>query len=74
MHRPSFYAPDNELFWWIEVHIDLAGSPDWMRKLYLDVRPAAVPAEQIALAEPQIEPQIGVKGDFAQIMDQTEAW
>ncbi|AWV90642.1 hypothetical protein [Bradymonas sediminis] len=65
---PSFYAQDNELSWFVELHIDVAGWPDWTRKLYLDVRTGGERAQ--LEVPPKVEPKIP---DFNSIED-TGGW
>lgn len=37
---PTFRAHHNEVRWLVEVHVDIAGWPDWKHTLHLDVYPA----------------------------------
>ncbi len=39
---PSFGAPGNELVWQIELHVDIAGWPDWKQQRRIVVQPAPV--------------------------------
>lgn len=73
---PSFYAPDNELSWMVELHIDVARWPDWMRRLYLDVRPPrALAAIQAPAAERDEFAAVGRPEAFVEAgIDDTNAW
>ncbi len=45
---PSVKVTDNELFWRVDVYVDVANCPDWHRQCFLDVRPAPVRTSQAA--------------------------
>ncbi|AWV90643.1 hypothetical protein [Bradymonas sediminis] len=72
---PCFYARDNELSWYVVLHIDVAKWPDWTRLLYLDVRPGGAIAQ---LEGPNIKHgaanQVGDVAFVGSNFEDTDAW
>lgn len=42
---PSFYAVRNQVLWWLDVEVDVAGAPDWSDTVAVDVVPPTVESD-----------------------------